>query len=42
MSHAEKKDIMERLEGQNGRKRRALQELGVARSSYYRWRYRKN
>jgi putative transposase len=41
MSHAEKTDIVERVEDQTGRKRRALRELGVARSSYYRWRRQK-
>ena len=41
MSHAEKTDIVERVEGQTGRKRQALLELGVARSSYYRWRHLK-
>ena len=38
MSLAEKTGIVERVEGQAGRKRRVLLELGVARSSYYRWR----
>ena len=38
MSLAEKVDIVERLEGQTGRKRQTLMEMGVARSSYYRWR----
>lgn len=38
MSPAEKTDIVERVEGQTGRKRQALLEMGVARSSYYRWR----
>jgi putative transposase len=41
MSLAEKTDIVERMEGQTGRKRRALRKLGVARSSYYRWRRQK-
>jgi putative transposase len=41
MSLAEKTDIVERVEGQTGRKRLALRELGVARSSYYRWRRQK-
>ena len=41
MSLAEKTAIVERVEGQTGRKRRALRELGVARSSYYRWRREK-
>jgi len=38
MSPAEKTGIVARVEGQMGRKRRALIELGVAKSSYYRWR----
>ena len=38
MSHAEKAGIVDQVEGQTGRKRQALLELGVARSSYYRWR----
>jgi len=38
MSLVEKTGIVERLEGQKGRKRQALIEIGVARSSYYRWR----
>ena len=41
MSRAEKAGIVERVEGQTGRKRKALMELGVARSSYYRWRHLK-
>jgi putative transposase len=41
MSLAEKADILGRVEGLAGRKRRALRELGVARSSYYRWRRQK-
>ena len=38
MSHEEKAGIVRRIEGQMGRKRQALMEIGVARSSYYRWR----
>jgi transposase InsO family protein len=38
MSLAEKTDIVERVEDQTGRKSQTLRELGVARSSYYRWR----
>jgi putative transposase len=38
MSLAEKTDIVERLDSLTGRKRQTLLELGVARSSYYRWR----
>ncbi len=41
MSHAEKNDIVERLDSLTGRKRQTLLELGVARSSYYRWRHPK-
>jgi putative transposase len=40
MSRAEKAHLVERIEAQTGRKRQALLELGVARSSYYRWRRR--
>ena len=38
MNLAEKTGIIERVEGQTGRKRQALMEMGIARSSYYRWR----
>jgi putative transposase len=38
MSREKKTDIVRRIEGQRGRKRKTLMELGVARSSYYRWR----
>jgi putative transposase len=38
MSPAEKTGIVQRVEGQTGRKRQFLLEMGVARSSYYRWR----
>lgn len=41
MSRAEKTGIIERVEQQKGRKRQALLELGIARSSYYRWRHLK-
>jgi transposase InsO family protein len=40
MSRADKTDLVQRMEGQTGRKRKALLELGIARSSYYRWRHR--
>jgi putative transposase len=39
MSPAEKAGIVKQVESQNGRKRQILMELGVARSSYYRWRH---
>src|SRR5512136_558350 len=38
MSLAEKAGILDRVEGQKGRKRQTLLELGISRSSYYRWR----
>jgi putative transposase len=38
MSPAEKTGIVHQVEGQTGRKRQTLLELGIARSSYYRWR----
>jgi putative transposase len=41
MSLAEKTDVVERVEGQKRKKRQTLLELGVARSSYYRWRHLK-
>ncbi len=41
MSLAGKADIVERVESQTGRKRQTLMEMGVARSSYYRWRHLK-
>jgi transposase InsO family protein len=41
MSTEEKAGIVERVEEEKGRKRQALLELGVARSSYYRWRREK-
>jgi putative transposase len=41
MSLARKADIVERVESQTGRKRQTLMEMGVARSSYYRWRHLK-
>ena len=40
MSQADKADIVQRMEGQTGRKRKALLELGIPRSNYYRWRHR--
>jgi putative transposase len=41
MSPADKTDIVEWVEGQTGRKRQVLLEMGVARSSYYRWRHQR-
>ena len=41
MSREEKTGIVNRMEGQRGRKRQALMELGIARSSYYRWRQKR-
>jgi putative transposase len=38
MSPAEKAEIMNHVESQSGRKRKVLMELGVPRSTYYRWR----
>jgi transposase InsO family protein len=38
MSLADRAGIVEQVEDQRGRKRQALLEMGVARSSYYRWR----
>lgn len=38
MSPSEKGDIMARVESHSGRKRKVLAELGIARSTYYRWR----
>jgi putative transposase len=40
VSPAEKATIMAQVECQPGRKRQALAELGIPRSSYYRWRRR--
>jgi putative transposase len=40
MSFAAKADIVQQMEDQTGRKSQALLALGVARSSYYRWRHR--
>jgi transposase InsO family protein len=37
MSLAEKADIVKRMASQSGSKRQALLELGVPRSTYYRW-----
>jgi putative transposase len=42
MSLAEKAGIVERVDSQTGRKRQTLIKMGVARSSYYRWRYLKS
>jgi putative transposase len=41
MSQAEKADIVQQIEGKTGQKRQFLLVLGIARSSYYRWRHRK-
>jgi len=38
MSSAEKTDVLAHVESQSGRKRKVLIELGVPRSTYYRWR----
>jgi len=38
MSPAEKADIVIQVEGKTGHKRQKLLELGIPRSSYYRWR----
>jgi len=38
MSPSEKGDIVAKVENQSGRKRKALAELGISRSTYYRWR----
>jgi putative transposase len=38
MSQSEKGDILARVENQYGSKRQVLAELGVSRSTYYRWR----
>jgi transposase InsO family protein len=40
MSQTDKADIVQRIEGQTGQKRKALLELGVPKSNYYRWRHR--
>jgi transposase InsO family protein len=40
MSPAEKAEIMNHVESQSGRKWKVLVELGVPRSTYYRWRKR--
>jgi putative transposase len=37
VSQTEKADIVQRVEGQTRRKRQTLLELGIPRSSYYRW-----
>jgi transposase InsO family protein len=38
MSPAEKAEIVNHVESQSGRRRKVLMELGVPRSTYYRWR----
>jgi len=38
MSPEEKAVVLAQVESQSRRKRRALSEIGVARSTYYRWR----
>ena len=40
MSSTEKAEIVNHVESQSGRKRKVLVELGVPRSTYYRWRKR--
>jgi transposase InsO family protein len=42
MSPSEKVDILAKVENQYGRKRKELEELGVPRSTYYRWRQGQN
>jgi putative transposase len=42
MSPSEKGDILAQLENQSRRKRKVLAELGISRSSYYRWRRGQN
>jgi putative transposase len=42
MSPSEKGDILAQVEHQSGRKRKALAELGISRSTYYRWRQGQN
>ena len=39
MSHAQRADILTQVEAKHKHKRQALLELGVARSTYYRWRH---
>ena len=38
MSPSEKGDILYQVENQSRRKRKMLAELGISRSTYYRWR----
>jgi transposase InsO family protein len=38
MSAEDKAKILARVENQSGRKRKVLEELGISRSTYYRWR----
>jgi len=42
MSPSEKVDIVAQVEKQSGRKRKVLAELGISRSTYYRWRQGQN
>jgi putative transposase len=42
MSPSEKGDILARVENQSRRKRKVLADLGISRSTYYRWRQGRN
>jgi putative transposase len=42
MSPSEKGDILAKVENQCRRKRKVLVELGISRSTYYRWRQKRN
>jgi putative transposase len=42
MSPSEKVDILARVENRSGCKRKVLAELGISRSTYYRWRQGQN
>ena len=42
MSPSEKGDILARVENQSRHKRQVLAELGISRSTYYRWRQGQN
>ena len=42
MSPSEKGDILAQVENKTGRKRKVLAELGISRSTYYRWRQGQN
>jgi len=42
MSPSEKGDILAQVENRSGRKRKVLAELGISRSTYYRWRQGQN